>query len=210
MANFLDIIKGEGLAVQLIKSLVNTGIATSQILQQVRDAGLGIRTQTGYQVVNYLKNISNPGQETLQSISALAYPNIKSIPLSLTKLLRNFSYRVKVSGTHQLTGELVDQYIQISSNQLLTKQAALDQANAIVSVGGTKYPLKDITSDVTEILQNNAGLISIDSPLNEPPSIRTIGFGSGAVTRPTTLPFGYASWADYYTDTNQAFNPFDL
>lgn len=158
MANFLDLIKGEGPAVTFIKSLVNTDRSAASILSALRDNGLGIRTQTGYQVINYLRDTFLPSQEYIKSTPADQILNIARIPKSVTKLLRNFSYQLSFTGISRLTGETLTNYLTVSSNQLLTKQQAIDAAYGMLSNAEFYEALDNGELNVDEVIQNNDGI----------------------------------------------------
>lgn len=165
MPNILDILKSENPAVQLIQSLVTSTLPASTILQQVRDNGLGIRTQTAYQVINYLRDVTIPSRSYISSVNLNAYPTISRLPLSLTKQLRNFAYEVKLTGFSNLSGQLQDKYITISTNQLLTKQQAIDAATGLAATTTQSGSLNGASGQVTGVTQNIAGLVSSPSAL---------------------------------------------
>lgn len=200
MANFLDLIKGEGPAVELIKSLVDTVSSGAEILRQVRESGLGISNSTGYQVINYLRDTYLPSTSALKNLANDTLPTINSIPKSVTELLRNFSYKVAVTGSDINTGETRKQYIQISSNQLLTKQQALDAASNIVEQSSKSGGITFDEADVESIQQNNAGLTDTNGQLSSEQLNTTPVVAGSNQTISTSLPFGYDSWTQYYKD----------
>ncbi|MDR5730668.1 MAG: hypothetical protein RB191_24930 [Terriglobia bacterium] len=159
MANFLDIIKGEGLAVQLIRSLIDQDIPGSLILKQVRDAGLGIRTQTGYQVINYLRDVVTPSRAYISYLGLNNLPNVNRLPQSLTKQLRNFAYNVQLRGFNNIDGQLTTKNVTISSNLLLTKQEAIDAAVNMAAGDSKSGGVTGSSGKVVSVFQNSAGLV---------------------------------------------------
>lgn len=157
-ANFLDLISGNGEAVMFIKSLIETSRSANSILSELRVNGLSIATNTGYQIINYLR--AQPTQAYTQQLSDEALPNIQRIPTSLTQTIRNYAYTYRFEGTSRLTGEKMTRYITISSNDLLTKQQA--QAHAIDLVSNAEaYEQTDETQVFFESLtqkDNHLGL----------------------------------------------------
>lgn len=160
MANFLDLIAGEGETVMFIKSLVDTTLSAGSILSKLSDAGLGIRRQTGLQVINYLRNTVAPSRSYVSYLTLNSLPSISRIPASLTDQLRNFTYHVVLSGFSSLTGELVTSNVNIKTNNLLTKQQALDLAIAIGESDSKSGGLNGASGQVTGITQNSAGLVT--------------------------------------------------
>lgn len=160
MANILDLIKGEGLAVMFIKGLAETALSSTEILSQLRANGLGIRTQTGYNVINYFRNTVQPAGQYTKYLNLNSYPTIARLPLSATSQLRNFSYWIKLTGFDKNSGELSSSNIRVSSNNLLTKQQALDIAVAQAAGGGSGNSLDGASGQVTDIYQNSSGLVS--------------------------------------------------
>jgi hypothetical protein len=159
MADFLDLIKGEGLAVQFIKSLVSTPASAASILTQLRSAGLGIRTQTGYQVINYLRSNVLPSQTYLQNLANNVLPNVGKLSQSVTTQLRNYSYKVTIKGISALSGEPVQQFVTISTNSLLTKQEAMSAVENMVSNAEYYDGIDSPEIEVTDIGVNSAGLV---------------------------------------------------
>lgn len=160
MANFLDLIKGEGLAVTFIRSLVNTTASAGSILRELSNAGIGIRRQTGLQVISYLRNTVAPATDYIKFVNLNSYPTISRLPQSLTKQLRNFAYNTVLTGINTLTGELSTRNITVSSNQLLTKQQALDTAAAMAESENQSGGLEGASGSVVSIFQNSAGLVA--------------------------------------------------
>lgn len=175
-ANFLSLIKGEGLAVQAIKSLVSQNVPGSQILQQVADMGLTIRPNVGTQIINYLVESYLPAGEYIEALDLDSYPQLNKLPFSVTNMLRNFAYTVEINGTDQFDGGQISKNITISSNQLLTKQQAITAAENI-SAGDTKSGnVVDGEGTIVSITQNNAGLVTDNNPLGASGVYSPIGY----------------------------------
>lgn len=160
MANILDLIKGEFSAIQYIESLASTDLSPSEILSTLSNSGIQIRRAAGLTTINYFRGTVIPSSKYVQALNLNSYPTIVRLPLSATKLLRNFSYRVKLTGFLKTTGELVDNFINISTHSLLTKQQAIDAAVEIAGASDSKYSVTGASGKVTDIFQNSGGLIS--------------------------------------------------
>lgn len=162
MANFLDILKGEGPAIQIIRSLVNTPASATSIINTVRQSGYGIRTQTGFNVIAHLREVVAPATDYIKHVNLNAFPTIQRLPLSITKQLRNFAYNVEVTGVNKNTGEIQTKNVTISSNQLLTKQMAVDAAVSIADGSNRSYGVSGGSGQVVSVFQNSAGLVDDD------------------------------------------------
>lgn len=159
MANFLDLIKGEGLAVQFIKSVINTDRSASSILQELSDNGIGIRRQTGLQVINYLRNTALPASNYIDNLTLNSLPSIQRLAKSTTKQLRNFAYKVQLTGFDKFSNQLTKRNVTVSTNQLLTKQQALDIATALGESESQSGGITGSSGQVIEVTQNSDGLV---------------------------------------------------
>lgn len=168
MANILPLLKGSGSAVQLLHSLIKEGIPAEELLGRVKESGFEIETHTAHLVINYINKAIIPATEVLEKLEFNAIPHLASIPLSLTKTLRNFAYLVKLTGESQLSTQLQDQYITISTNSLLTKEQAIDAAQSLLGNGSRYEGLTNATGAVDSISQNAAGLQETNTILPAP------------------------------------------
>lgn len=159
MANFLDIIKGEGPAIAFIRSLVETAASANEILEKLSLEGIGIRRATGLGVIRYLRETAQPARKYISSLTLNALPNPLRLPKSLTTTLRNFTYVTQLEGFSSKTGQLEQRTINVSSNALLTKQQALDVAEQYATGSFQSGGLDSASGTVTDIFQNQAGLV---------------------------------------------------
>jgi hypothetical protein len=225
MAGILGILKGQGAGLQLLRSLLNDKVPAVEALAHVKSAGYNLIPQTAEQFAEYLKTVVVPANTALEQLHPSVLPNIASLPLTLTKSLRNFSYLVKLTGQSMLGGQLEDKYISISTNSLLTKEQAVDAAVSIASFGTKSGGLTNADGEVTSISQNSAGLTERDTILPGPAYpfsnnnegkiqaykdnrdyLKTVASGPVSpvvFTQPTPyVPFGYDSLDDYYRDVS--------
>jgi hypothetical protein len=226
MAGVLGILKGSGQALQALRSLLTSGVPAIDALAQVRSLGYTLIPQTAEQFTNYLTQVVTPADKALSVLSPGILPNIASIPLSLTKTLRNFSYLVKVTGRNPVTQQLSDQFISISTNSLLTKEQAIDAAQSMIGSSDRYNGMVSGDGEVTSISQNAAGLTNIDTivpsfsiydpeaPVGSIASLnanrnylKTVASGPVSpivFTQPQSYaPPGYDSLEDYYRDISQ-------
>lgn len=160
--SLLDFIKGEGAAVSFIRSAVEAGKAASETLEALRNAGLGIRTQTFYQVVNYFKGPVETARNYVSYLGLQNLPNIARLPKTLTNIAKNFTYELKVEVISSETGEKTTRTINVSSNTLLSKQEAIDTIAGIIEENpNNRYSFEFSGAQVTNIFQNAGGLVNV-------------------------------------------------
>lgn len=223
MSSVLGILKGSGSALQMLRSLLLNKVPAIDALAQVRAAGYNLIPQTAEQYAEYLKSVVIPANTALPSLSGNILPSVASLPISTTKLLRNFSYLVKLTGHSMFGGEMEDRYISISTNKLITQFEAVETAIALATNNTKSGGLNDAEGEVTSITQNSAGLVDRDNilpgptyPLNTTDEgkiqaykdnrdyLKTVAAGPVSpvvFTEPKPyVPFGYDSLEDYYRD----------
>jgi hypothetical protein len=160
MANPLEILGFTEDILAFVVEKLNEGLSGSAILRGLQEIGEGIRRQNFFQGLSYLAKEAVEPRKYISALTLNAYPTITRLPQSLSKQLRNFSYRTVVSGFDVMTGELKTLNISVSSNTLLTKQQALDIAGAMAEQQGGRYGLESAAGTVTDIFQNSGGLVT--------------------------------------------------
>lgn len=157
--NLFDLIKGEGAVVSFVRSAVETGKAATETLESLRSLGMGIRTESFYKVYNYFAKPVAAARNYISNIGLNNLPNISRLPKSITKLPKNFYYELKVEVVSSETGEKKKVNLNISSNTLLSKGAAIDEiADRIDTNSGGRYPYTFSGAQVVNIFQNVAGI----------------------------------------------------
>jgi len=158
--NFLDLIKGEGQVIGYIKEAIEAGKKATETLESLRASGLGIRSQTFYQVYNYFTGPVAEAKSYISNVNLNSLPSIARLPLSATKQLRNFSYHAQVEVVDSFTGEKSTKHLTVSTNNLLTKQQAIDEiANRVEGNEGGRYPYDFSGAQITDVFANSAGLV---------------------------------------------------
>jgi len=159
LARPFDFLYGEGQALAFIKQGFEKGLGVGEIKEFLETGGLKIGGEKVEKVFDYLSEVIKPSKEYIKGLPLNSTPNLTRIPLSLTKQLRNFSYQVEVQGFHRVTGKIITIPIWISSDQLLTKQQAIDQADELSTQVGDRYGLESGAGTVVGITQNVGGLV---------------------------------------------------
>lgn len=165
MPDVLGILKGSGSALQFLTSLLKSGIPGADVLSRVQAAGYNLTTSTANLAINYLTRAVFPAAQQLAALPDDTLPNLASIPITLTKTLRNFSYLVKLTGQSQFSGQLEDRYVSVSTNSLLTKEQAVDAAISISQEASKSGGINGADGEVQSIGQNAAGLQGLDTIL---------------------------------------------
>lgn len=171
----LSDLKGFGSGIEYLKNLLEEGIPYSNALEQVNELGLSLIPEVSEIVKTHVLEHVIPFNLSLEELSHNVLPSVRDIPTSLTKLLRNFSYRVKLTGQSQFGGQLEDRYISISTNSLLTKEQALSSALSIAEDNTKSGGINGAEGTVESISQNAAGLTNIDAILPPPGPQYVIG-----------------------------------
>ena len=190
--NFLSLLPGEGLAVRTIRTLISLNTPADQILTRVQNLGLAIRPNVGQQVLTYLSNNYALNKSYVNNLASDVFPDINRIGLSLGKQLKQFSYTVQVTGIDRYSNQPRTQHIQVISDQLLTKQQAIDTAVDMGLQDTTSGNLNEAEGEVTNITQSSTGSVNF---LSGPP-IYSQQLEPGQLTPPA----GYSSFAEYYQD----------
>lgn len=140
--------KGARDAFPFIQSLAATSASANEILRQVSAAGMQVRRADGLKLISAFRNIASQANY-IKAVRKDFLPNPARFAESVTRLLRNYSYSVRVEGTHPATGEKVQRWITVSTNDVLTKSQVEDEVYGIVEGDPTAYAI-DISGIVVE------------------------------------------------------------
>lgn len=103
-----------------ISSGIARGLTDNQILTALQNAGQGYRRTDFLRDVAAIRGVDQASAR-LSRMAGSHYPDPSRLPFALTKQLREYSFRVKVSGYNPETGQAEDRYFSISTNDLLTR-----------------------------------------------------------------------------------------
>lgn len=120
--------KGARAALPMITSLAGTDLSANEILRQVSGAGFSLRRQTGLDMIGALRDNITAARQ-FRMIASNALPNPAYFGKSLTNMLKDYSYRVKVTGGPSTYPD----FISIKSDLLLTKEQQISAAMAYLS-----------------------------------------------------------------------------
>lgn len=124
---FGTLTKGARAALPFLREAAETAASASEILRQASELGFAFRRQAGLDIIGALRN--NVTAARAIRIAAPTVPlNPKSYGVSITKMLRNYSYTVLTRMRNSETGEVVNQHLTVSSNTVLSKNQILETA----------------------------------------------------------------------------------
>lgn len=145
------------LALPYVSSMVESGLSANAIGRALTEAGLGIRRTDLLELVRGLREVEIT-RPYVSSLRADFLPNPSRLAESVTTLLRSFSYTVQVEGTHLETGELFTKNITVSTDDLLTKEQAVNAALEIADTALDRYGFSAHGGRVTMIKRSPGAL----------------------------------------------------
>jgi hypothetical protein len=115
----------------------------AQALSYARDLGFAMRTQDFYTIRRQVLSLVATAQKLLN------YPDNQLIPYQShevntgLKMQYDFEYRIHLFGADTATGLLKDQYMTVTSDNILTKNQVRDTARAYAAEGGKSGDIVD-------------------------------------------------------------------
>ena len=102
-----------------IRSGVRKGLSAGQIGRALKRQGIGVRRTDLLAAVRHEKGIEVSATR-LASIRKDRRFDPTKLPEAATKIRRNYSFTVEVTGLHQPTGKTVTRFVQISLDDVIT------------------------------------------------------------------------------------------
>lgn len=130
----------EGLRVALpfLTQLSEQSLSANEILRQATAAGFEIRRAAGLNVIRQLRSIVT-GQEYIKAVRNAFLPDPLRLPFAVTDIRRNYSFRVRLDGTDKDTGERTTFFVQVTSDNIMTKDQAYAQALGFLAQNAENY-----------------------------------------------------------------------
>lgn len=141
----------ERTALPFLRELAETDLSANAILSRLKENGLGIRRSNGLSIISQLRNVIST-RPYVANVGVNKQLTIDNLPTALTDIRRNFSYEIRIDGRLDATGEKASTYVTVTSDELLTKQEALDIAADYSDTDGTVYGISYDTATVTQVL----------------------------------------------------------
>lgn len=129
-AAWLDLSPSERLASEFLYPLLGQGLSANQALRQLSAAGLGIRRQSGLQLIKQIRAAATWGYRA-EAVKDDEYLPTEGMPPRFFNSGRNYAYVVRINGVDADTGESRDQFITILSDTAMTKEQLSDMAFGI-------------------------------------------------------------------------------
>jgi hypothetical protein len=114
-------------ALPFIEHAVSQGISATTLQTSLSASGIGVRRQDLLDAFRSVKGAESSAQ-ALASLRSDFRPNPERLAYAVTKQLREYSFRVKVTGFNLSTGKDETRHFSISTNELLSRNEIEDVA----------------------------------------------------------------------------------
>lgn len=126
-------------------------LSANEILRRIKAGGLKIRRKTGLALIRkYQERVGN--RKYFKSVNYDKLLDWTRISYATDKLLRPFSFEIKVAGISKVTGEKVEKFFTTSTSKKLTKAQAVQALLDKMHFGEGSQALLNQTNEVTDIL----------------------------------------------------------
>lgn len=145
----------EGLARALpfMSSLVEQNLSANEIIRRTTAAGFSMRRTAALSVIRQFKEVAT-GANYIKAVRDEFLPNPERIAYSVTDIRRNYSYKVRMDGRDSLTGERTQFFVQVTSDQLMTKSEAYAQAMDFLSQNAENYTFEFQAATVVQAVKS--------------------------------------------------------
>jgi len=154
-----DLGKLPGIVMGFIERGVKAGESAGVTLGKLQEQGLGFRRQDFLTAFARVAGREQVTQNYIQYVGLNNFPTISRLPMSVTRTLRNFSYLLSYDNPNAISEKDKKLFVGISSNTLLTKQQAIDEAQSRLESESSRTEGDIGTMHVDSITQNVGGLI---------------------------------------------------
>ena len=128
-------------AFPIIRRGVREGVSANRIQRLLQDHGLGIRRTNLLEIVRRERGVAAAG-ERLRFIPKGLRPDPSRLPEALTRLLRRFSFTVRIRGSDPRTGETLERFVNVASDEVLTRGELEAQGEAFVEGAAERYQIQ--------------------------------------------------------------------
>jgi hypothetical protein len=125
-------------AYPLIQRGVREGLSSNRILEGLVKAGLGIKRQTGLDIIRAERGVQLEGG-ALRNLRRTAVFNPERLPEAMTKLRRKFSFQVELRGVDLNTGENTVRLVTVSTDNAMTRNDIEAHAQAFADDDQNRY-----------------------------------------------------------------------
>jgi hypothetical protein len=135
---------------QYIQSMVDEGIGAQEVYETLVKSGYGKRKQTVLNAYRAARNISLT-KPYISSVGNDNLPNPARFGKSIFPQSKKYSYRVRIRGIDELNEEEGEQFINIATDKVITKQQAINTAYFYIDERGEKYGFTPKSAVVTQV-----------------------------------------------------------
>ena len=140
-------------AVPYIEHWASLGLGSNEIIRRSQSLGFKMQRQAALRVIKQIKNITQ-ARGYIARVGNDRPLDPGRIPFSLTPIRRNYSYKVRITGEHTMSGERMTRYVTVTSDELLTKAGAVGIAESYLEEDATTYGLTNYSSVLVGIIKN--------------------------------------------------------
>lgn len=123
----------------IIKRGVREGVSSRALARVLQASGLGIRRQTLLDLMRLAGEEAAIGP-VLSALGINRRPNPLRLPPAITKIRRAFSFTVRVRGADIDSGALIEQFVTVTTDTLLTRGQIEAQARLAIEADRGRYP----------------------------------------------------------------------
>lgn len=149
----LSLIKELGLTgaqFNALSSLAESELSANAIIAQLSGTEAAIQRSKGLQVIKALRGITST-RPYVASVGVNKNLNPDNLPYAATDQLRNYSYRLVLTVTTDTDPTPQNIYRNVKSNDLLTKQQAIDEFLEQFNDGSDGYQYDVISAQVQQV-----------------------------------------------------------
>ncbi len=121
---------------------ISEGLSANSIINAYKVAGPGIRRTLGLEIIRVARDIEKKAS-TFSSLKKAAYPNVSKIPISETKMGRDYAYHIKWEAVTE-SGKTVLGDITVSTWNIISREEAEAMAAAFLDSQPAKYGIEHI------------------------------------------------------------------
>lgn len=139
-----------GFQYNALSSLAESDLSANAIIQQLQGTQAAVQRSKGLQAIRELRGIQAT-RPYVASVGVTKNLNPESIPYAATDQLRNYSYRLVLTVTTDTDPAPRSIYRNVKSNDLLTKQQAIDEFLESFNDGSEGYQFDVISATVQQV-----------------------------------------------------------
>jgi hypothetical protein len=124
----------------IIRRGVREGVSSRELTRVLQQAGLGIRRQVLLDIMRAMSDEAAIGP-VLSALGIGRMPNPLRLPPAITKIRRAFSFTVRVRGLETDTGLTAEQFVQVTTDTLLTRGEIEALAQQAIETDLNRYKL---------------------------------------------------------------------